>query len=248
VVDIGPEDLADPNHDGLELVVDSRLADYGDLRVGQKAPIGGHAFTIVGIVEAGRLSRAFMPRRTAQLLFGLGSVSKSTVLFIDIPDGADPQAAADRMQTVGPAVAPVEDYGRMLRAQWAVMFDYVNAVNAIALIIAFLFIMNTLYTMVLQRTREIAILKSSGASNAFILRQVLGESLLLTGAGAIVGVGLSYLAALVIRAVRPLLTVNITWEWIAVAGVAALVGAALSALYPAWRAMRVDMVEALSTE
>jgi putative ABC transport system permease protein len=124
----------------------------------------------------------------------------------------------------------------------------VDAVNVIALLIAFLFIMITLYTMVLQRTREIAILKSSGASNAFILRQVLAESMILTGAGLVVGVALSFVAAWVIQALKPLLTVTITWEWLLIALAAALGGAVISGLYPAWRATRVDMVEALTLE
>ena len=128
------------------------------------------------------------------------------------------------------------------------MFTYVDMVNAIVLLIAFLFVMVTLYMMVLQRTREIAILKSSGASGWFILRQVMGESAILTGSGAAAGVGMSFLAAMLIERVRPLLTVEITLKWIVVAAGAALVGAIVAAIFPAWRAMRVDMIEALSLE
>jgi putative ABC transport system permease protein len=124
----------------------------------------------------------------------------------------------------------------------------VDAVNAIALVIAFLFIMVTLYTMVLQRTREIAILKSCGASDAFLVRQVLAESLLLTGAGLAAGVALSFLAAWAIQTLRPLLTVTITWRWIAIAAVAAAAGAVAAGAYPAWRATRVDVGEALTLE
>ena len=108
--------------------------------------------------------------------------------------------------------------------------------------------MITLYTMVLQRTRDIAILKSSGASNAFILRQVLAESMLLTAAGVVAGIILSFLAAWGITSAKPLLTVTITWQWIVIATAAAIIGAGLSAVYPAWRATRVDMVTALTLE
>jgi putative ABC transport system permease protein len=121
-------------------------------------------------------------------------------------------------------------------------------VNILALAIGFLFIMVTLYTMVLQRTREIAILKASGASNAFIVRQVLIESLLLTGMGFVVGVGLSLLAAVGIERFAPYLTVQITPEWVLWALAAALAGALVSAVYPAYRASRVDMLSALTYE
>jgi putative ABC transport system permease protein len=102
--------------------------------------------------------------------------------------------------------------------------------------------------MVLQRTREIAILKSCGASGWFLLRQVLAESAILTAAGTLVGVALSFLAEWLIETARPLLTVTITASWIAVAVGAAAVGAVVSGLYPAWRAIRVDVVEALTLE
>jgi putative ABC transport system permease protein len=102
--------------------------------------------------------------------------------------------------------------------------------------------------MVLQRTREIAILKSCGAGNWFILRQVLAESMLLTGFGTAVGIGLSFAAGAAIEAFKPLLTVTITWHWVAVAVLAAAAGSIVSGLYPALRAVRVDVVEALTLE
>ena len=85
--------------------------------------------------------------------------------------------------------------------------------------------MITLYTMVLQRTRDIAILRSSGASRAFLIRQVLAESMLLTGAGTLFGVLLSLVAGWGIETHWPLLTVTITWKWVLIAIGAGAVGA-----------------------
>jgi len=124
----------------------------------------------------------------------------------------------------------------------------VDAVNAFALVIAFLFIMTMLYMTVLQQTREIALLKSCGASNAFIVRQVLGEAALVTAAGVAAGVALRFLARWLIETLCPLLTVTITGRWIAIAAAAATGGAVLSGLLPAWRATRVDMARALTSE
>jgi putative ABC transport system permease protein len=136
----------------------------------------------------------------------------------------------------------------MLEHQFGIMFVYVDAVNAVALTIAFLFIMITLYTMVLQRTRDIAILKSSGASDSFIIRQVVAESMLLTAGGTIVGIAMSFLGAYAIETYRPLLTVEISREFVVLGILVAIGGAFLSAVYPAWRATRVDMVEAIAWE
>ncbi|HOD83755.1 MAG: ABC transporter permease YtrF precursor [Planctomycetes bacterium ADurb.Bin126] len=248
VVDIRPAELSDPAHDGLELVIDSRLAKVGKFRVGQKVQTANHTWTITGIVPAGVMTRIFLPRRTAQFLFS-GDIQKSTMIFIKLRAGVDVGPACERLsEATAQDVFPLDRYRSMLTSRWRVMFVYVDMVNAVALVIAFLFIMVTLYTMVLQRTREVAILKSCGASNAFIIWQVLAESLLLTGAGAAMGVALSFLAAWLIATLKPLLTVTITWQWIAAAVVVAAVGAAVAAVYPAWRATRVDMASVLTLE
>ncbi|MFP4107105.1 MAG: ABC transporter permease [Phycisphaerae bacterium] len=232
----------------LELVIDTRLARAGGFEVGQTVRAANHDWKIVGIVPAGVMARVFMPRRTAQVLFGSGS-KQSTLMFIRLRDGRDLHKVARRIRSeTGQDAVPLTEYRGMLVAKFEMMFQYVNMVNIVALSIAFLFIMVTLHTMVLQRTREIAILKSCGASWWFILKQVMAESVLLTMIGLIVGIGLSFLAAWAIAAFQPLLTVTITMEWLGIALVASVLGALLSAVYPAYRAIRVDMVAALSYE
>ncbi len=241
-----PEQLAKAGW--MQLIIDDRLARAGGFRVDQEVTAAGHIWQIVGIVPAGGLARVYMPRRTAQLLFA-GGAEQSTVLFVTLTDQADLETArADIAEQTGQKVAPLSSYRALLEDKFGVMFLYIDVVNVLAMAIAFLFIMITLYTMVLQRTRDIAILKSSGASSGYILRQVLTEALLLTGTGAVLGVALSYLAGWAIQQVRPLLTVEITLRWVLTGLACAIAGAVLSALYPAWRATRVDMISALSYE
>ena len=99
-----------------------------------------------------------------------------------------------------------------------------------------------------ERTRDIAILKTSGASSAFIVRQIVAESFLLTVAGTALGIVMSLLADTLIESLFPLLTVQIGLGWVLTGLAVAAAGALASAAYPAWRATRVDMVEALSWE
>ncbi|MCP4379399.1 MAG: FtsX-like permease family protein, partial [bacterium] len=188
------------------------------------------------------------PIRTAQYLFG-DSIKRCTLMFVKLKDGCDigPAAAAIK-NTTGQDVMPLTAYRGMLRTKFDIMFGYVNAVNAVALTIAFLFITVTLHTMVLQRNRDIAILKSSGASNWCIMRQVMGESILLTLGGAIMGVALAFASGWLIQTLKPLYTVEITPQWVLIAFGAAAVGATLSSLYPAWRATRVDISEVLAQD
>ncbi|MFW6062328.1 MAG: ABC transporter permease, partial [Planctomycetota bacterium] len=246
--DPSQEDLSAPEHDGLELVIDDRLARAGNYRTDQQVHLAGHDWTIVGIVDSGVLARVFMPRRTAQYLF-TGDITKSTMMFVKLREGVSPgQAAASIRELIGQDVVGVDQYRQMFVDRWGMMFTYVDAVNIVALVIAFLFIMVTLYTMVLQRTREVAILKASGAGRGFLIRQVLGESFLLTGGGTLLGIAMAFGAGALIETFKPLLTVSITAEWVVLAILAAVVGALVSAAYPAWRACRVDMLAALNYE
>ena len=250
ILDLSAADLGHPDHNCLELVIDERLAKAGGYSLGQIVRAANHDWRIVGIAPEGVITRVFMPRRTAQFLFASGDVSRSTLMFVKLKPGAgDLGVIARRMRDQTKLdVLAVAEYRGMLTRSFGIMFVYVNMVNVVALIIAFLFIMVILYTMVLQRTRDIAILKANGASNGFLIRQVVAESILLTAMGVGLGIALSFLSAWIIQAYRPLLTVVIEPERIGWAVAAAGVGALASSLYPAWRATRVDMAAALSLE
>ncbi len=246
LLEIDEDDLY--SRGALELVIDSRLSTKAKLDVGDEVQTAGHVWKIVGIVPEGGLARVYLPRRVAQFLFGSGSITKSTVIFVDLVEGANVEQASRQIRNdTRQEVVQVSQYRNMLQQKWGVMYTYVDAVNVIALVIAFLFIAVMLYTMVLQRTRGIALLKSFGASSAFVVRQVLAESLIMTLAGFVIGVATSYLAGWAIEQFT-LYTVRIGLHWIAIALLSAVTGALFSAIYPSWRAMRIDMVEALTME
>jgi putative ABC transport system permease protein len=246
VLDIPPQELA--RRGGLEMVIDTRLAKAAGLEVGSKFRTVGHEFTVVGIVPEGAMVRAFMPLSTAQFLFTTG-LGRSTLLFVKLRQGVGLDAA---VQAIGRerryAAIALTGYRDMLLERFGILYVYVDAVNTVTLIVAFLFILLTLYTAVLQRTREIAILRSMGATPRFILRQVVYESLMLSGCGAAAGIVLALPAGAAIEWLRPFLTVTLTWRWVLLAAAAALAGGVIAALYPAFCAMRIDVVEALSLE
>ena len=246
VLDISPAELE--ARGGMELVIDDRLARNGHLHAGDVVEAANHRWHIVGVVPAGGMTRVYMPRRTAQFLFGSGSIGKSTLLFVKLSAGAEPAKVATQLHlATGQEVVQVSQYRQMLQQKLGIMYVYVDAVNAIALVISFLFIMVTLYTMVLQRTREIAILRSLGASRWYVLRGVLAEAMLLAGAGAGAGIALSFPSGWLIQTFS-LYAVTITLPWVGIALAAAAAGALLAGLYPAWRATKVDVVQALTLE
>jgi len=103
-----------------------------------------------------------------------------------------------------------------------------------------------MYTTVIERTRDIGILKSLGASKAYIIRTLLGESTFICVAGIGAGILLSYVARVLFLSSFPTLVILITPNWIVRSALIALAGGLLGASYPAWLASRKDAIEALS--
>ena len=123
-----------------------------------------------------------------------------------------------------------------------------RVVIGIATIIGFLVIFQSMYTAVMERTREIGILKSMGATKANIVSVVLRETGLLAIVGVLLGVGATYLLRAVLRVKAPTMSFAVTPDWILRGVLIALVGALLGALYPALKAARKDPIDALSYE
>ena len=105
-----------------------------------------------------------------------------------------------------------------------------------------------MYTAVLERTREIGILKSMGASQATIVSVVLRETGLLAVVGVLLGIAVTMLLKAVLHARFPSLAFTFTATWVLIATGITLLGALLGASYPALKAARKDPIDALAYE
>jgi putative ABC transport system permease protein len=123
-----------------------------------------------------------------------------------------------------------------------------RVVTGIAVIVGFMVIFQSMYTAVLERTREIGILKSMGASKLTIVSVVLRETALMAVAGVLVGIAGTYGVKWLIFHLFPTQHFEITAAWLAQGAVIAFVGALCGALYPAWMAARKDPIDALAYE
>jgi putative ABC transport system permease protein len=121
-------------------------------------------------------------------------------------------------------------------------------VTGIAVVIGFLVIFQSMYTAILERTREIGILKSMGASKLTIVSAVLRECAILAAAGVLVGIAGTYGVSALMTHLFPTQTFEITGTWIAYAALIAFTGSICGALYPAWMAARKDPIDALAYE
>ena len=127
--------------------------------------------------------------------------------------------------------------------------EFIWVIIAIGVIIGFAVVCLSMYMAVLQRTREIGILKSLGASREFILRVILVEALLLGVGGTVLGIVMSYGAWWLIHTFVPAsIPMVIVYSWWPKAGLITLIGAAFGALYPGVSAARHDPIEALAYE
>jgi putative ABC transport system permease protein len=123
-----------------------------------------------------------------------------------------------------------------------------RVVITIAVIVGFLVIFQTMYTAVLERTREIGILKSMGASKPVIVGMLLRECMVLALAGVLVGIMATFGVRTLLSFRFPAFSFELTAAWMARGAVIAFAGALCGALYPAWMAARKDPIDALAYE
>jgi putative ABC transport system permease protein len=122
-------------------------------------------------------------------------------------------------------------------------------VIALGVLVGFLMVLLSMYTAVLERTREIGVLKALGASPGYVLNILLRETVLLAVAGSILGILLSYVTRFTINdVIHGSLIQSIVYIWWLIAAAIAIVGAMLGAIYPGLKAARQDAIEALAYE
>jgi putative ABC transport system permease protein len=128
-----------------------------------------------------------------------------------------------------------------------VLKGFTDVVIGISVIVGFLVVFLSMYTAVLERTREIGVLKALGASPSYVLGILIRETILLAIAGSIAGILMSYGSQVLITNFAPaFLTMEIVKYWWPIATGIAIVGSLVGSLYPGFKAARQDAIEALS--
>ena len=223
----------------------------GGYHVGDKLQIYNHDFRISGIVEAGKGGRKLLPLETMGEL--TGTSDKASIFYIKCDDPANEQAVIDEIHnTRGLADYPVwtmREWLSMMTPEKLPGFNVaLRIVTGIAVIVGFLVIFQSMYTAVLERTREIGILKSMGASKLGIMGVVLRETAVLAVGGVALGIAGTYGVRELLYHVFPTQRFEITAQWVAQGAAIAFAGALLGAIYPAWMASRKDPIDALAYE
>jgi putative ABC transport system permease protein len=230
-----------------DLLVDDWAAKAKNLKVGDTYNLLNHDWHVVGIVEHGKGARLFVPISTLQDLVGAHDKASIFLLKCTRPEHTEEVMEGIRTRLPGYTVRPLRDFlSQYSSTNIPGLETFIHAMIALAIAIGLLVIFLTMYTTVIERTRDIGVLKSLGANPAFIVRALLTESATLCVFGIVAGIGLSYAVRAAFLAGFPTLSIRITTEWVLRAGGIALAGAIIGASYPAWVASRKDPVEALS--
>jgi putative ABC transport system permease protein len=245
----GPYDL---------IVDDLQAAGNPMLKVGSVVKVLNHNFTVCGVVEHGKGARKFIPLETMDALDGTPGKAATFFLRTDdapTPEGKDDIQAAVRSEILATdglqdwSVQTLQEFLASLTPEHMPGFNIaLRVVIGIATIIGFLVIFQSMYTAVMERTREIGILKSMGAGKFSIVSVVLRETALLATVGIALGLAFSYVLKNLLHARFPTLSFQLTGAWDIRAVVIALLGATFGALYPALKAARKDPIDALSYE
>jgi putative ABC transport system permease protein len=235
-----------------DVIIDDVFAQTGKgVHTGDTIQILNHPFRVCGVVENGKGGRKMIPIGTLGDL--IGSEGKASQFFLKSDDEANEEAIRQEiLHTPG-----LETYQVQTMHEWMSMmtpdhipgFDIaLNVVTIIASLVGFLVIFLSMYTAILERTREIGILKSMGASKTTIVSMVLRESVLMSVVGIGLGIALIYAIHSYLNSKFPTLFFEITPSWIIKACIIAFFGAVLGAAYPALMAARKDPIDALSYE
>ncbi len=232
-----------------DILVDDWAAKAKKVTVGGTFRLLDHDFHVAGIVEHGKGARLFVPLQTLQMLSG--ARDKASVFFIKCTRPEHTQDVMDQIRQLFPRyeIRPLKDFLSLMTSTNLPGLDtFIESMIALAVAIGFLVIFLSMYTTVIERTREIGVLKSLGASKGYIVKALLSETSLICGVGIVVGIGMSYAARAAFLAAFPTLSILITAGWILRAAAIAIGGGLLGASYPAWLASRKDPIEALAYE
>ena len=219
--------------------------------VGETIQVTNHPFRISGIVESGKGSRKFVPIQTLGAL--IGTPKNASLFYLRVDKLAnEPLVEQEIHSTPGLSEYKAQSLQAFLSmitpAHLPAFTPALNSVIGIAVIIGFLVIFQSMYTAVLERTREIGILKSLGASRGYILSSVLREAALVTVVGIALGVLFTFAIKAFLSYRFPTLSYSVPPEWWVRSLVIAFVGATLGAAYPAWKAAGKDPIDALAYE
>ncbi|GAC1418712.1 MAG: ABC transporter permease [Acidobacteriaceae bacterium] len=239
----------DPVNDN-DMIVDQYYARQNHLEVGSTKRLVDHNWVVSGIYEGGKLARICVKLPVLQEI--AGSPGHLTQIYLKLDDARYAQPVVDglKVKLGNDQIYTMEQLTSMYSVSNVGMLrDFIGVVIGVAVIVGFIVVFMAMYTAVLERTREIGILKAVGSSSALILSILLRETLMLAVIGTFVGILFTYGTQWLMKHSVPASLVQETvYGWWPISGGIAIIGALLGAIVPGFKAVQQDVTEALSYE
>jgi len=233
-----------------DIIVDAYYARENRLRVGNTIQLANHTWRVSGIFESGKLSHICARLNVLQDLTGnLGRLSQ---IYVKVDDPTRAQIVVDQLRDKMPGyfIYTMEAFTSLLTINSVgLLRDFIGVVIAIALIVGFIVVTMAMYTAVLERTREIGILRALGASSSYILNLLFRETLVIAVLGSVLGIAMTGGSKwLMMHAAPASLAQETVYSWWPIASGVSVIGALLGAILPAWKAVKQDVIQALAYE
>jgi len=233
-----------------DIVVDEYYARERKLNVGNTITLANHTWRVSGIFESGKLSHICAQLTVLQAL--TGNPGRLSQIYLKVDDPARTQLVVDQLRARMPgySIYTMEEFTSLLTINSVgLLRDFIGVVIGIALIVGFITVTMAMYTAVLERTREIGILKALGASSGYILNLLFRETLLIAILGSVLGIVMTGGSQwLMMHAAPASLAQETVYGWWPIASAVSVVGALLGAILPAWKAVKQDVIQALAYE
>src|SRR5271154_6117631 len=193
-----------------DVLVDDLFARSKHVQVGDTIEVLNNNFRVAAIVGQGKGARKFLQIGVLQDL--IGAKDKASIFYLKLDDPKNADAVVDEIKLVPGMerymVNSMASYlAMMTTSSYPGLSTFIDVVVGISVVIGFIVIFQAMYTAVMERTREIGILKSMGASKLYIVNVILRETLLLAIGGILLGIVVSLAARVALAHRFPLVQV-----------------------------------------
>ena len=230
-----------------ETVADDIAAQTRHLKVGDTVTLINHTFRVSGIVVHGKGARFYLPLKSAQDIMG----AENRVSMFFVRSKGDTEATRAEILKLDPQnrVRSMSEYvSLMSSSNLPELKPFIRTMVVLGILVSFLVVLMNMHTMVMERTREIGIMKALGFTRREVVQMLLGETAVLAIAGSLLGIVITFVTQAILKQTTPSLPVLLSPGWVVASFGLAFVGAALGAVVPALRAASYDPVEALAYE
>ncbi|MFF5800225.1 ABC transporter permease [Streptomyces albogriseolus] len=246
------------------IAMDAGFAAEHGVRRGDRVPVefpGGRtaAFTVAALTDM-EGGEGFGMR--GGLFFGIAAVERyvpggqDSALYVNAAAGTSPDELRDRLEAALDPYPQVQardqaDYKELVHDQIAVLLYLVYALLGLAIVIAVLGVVNTLALSVVERTREIGLLRAIGLGRRQLRRMIRLESVVIAVFGAVLGLALGLVWGVCVQqvlALEGMTAFAVPWGTVVAVVVGSAAVGVAAALLPALRASRMNVLEAIAHE